>query len=167
MALNTETTIVVGRLVKQERDGEWLRASISTDHGPIAASTKLDSRSASVLADLTVGAVYEFVLSGDGKMYQGVPRYYFSNAKPTEAPAPSQEVAEAQQVAVVDAQGARERSIAMQSCVSSAARFYQHRIGYVADDGKDYPYTGEHLMTLAQQLYQLTQDAAAGTLGGE
>ena len=57
---------------------------------------------------------------------------------------------------------AKDRADDMRSAYHSAALFFQNRIEFAGEDGKLYPYTTDHLHTLAAEMYAAIERARAG-----
>lgn len=60
----------------------------------------------------------------------------------------------------------KDRAIAMESAYHSAALFFQHRLTFPVDEmggaRTEYPYTTDHLHTLAMEMYTAIEKARAG-----
>ena len=56
----------------------------------------------------------------------------------------------------------KDRAIAFESAYHSAALFFQNRLEFAGEDGKLYPYTTDHLHTLAAEMYAAIERARAG-----
>ena len=56
----------------------------------------------------------------------------------------------------------KDRASAFESAYHSAALFFQNRLEFAGEDGKLYPYTTDHLHTLAAEMYAAIERARAG-----
>jgi hypothetical protein len=106
-----------------------------------------------VVANLTAGLKIEADVSE--KPNGRYTNYYLNAWNFTTAPEPESNAKEA--TAVEDAQASKERAIAMQSCISSAAHFWGQRIT------EDLNYDLQAVKTLATEFYAMVQSARAGS----
>lgn len=56
----------------------------------------------------------------------------------------------------------KDRAIAMESAYKASAEFFKHRITFTDAEGKEWPYTTDHLHTLAVEIYAAIERARAG-----
>ena len=159
---------IIGRLTDVEqattRAGkEQVKLTIQEGARKLIATTDVGNQYGSdkLALSLIRGNSYKFSLGGEGKLFNGVAYYFFNGAEPVNAidPPEPEGIPAPTGTTVLDG---RDRAIAFESAYHSAVEFFKQRLGFIGDDGKEYPYTTDHLHTLAAEMYANIERARAG-----
>lgn len=159
---------IIGRLTDVEqattRAGKaQVKLTIQEGNRKLIATTDVGNQYGSdkLATSLIRGNSYKFTLGGEGKLFNGVAYYFFNGAEPVNTidPPEPEGVPAPTGTTVLDG---RDRAIATESAYSTAARFFEHRLTFTDAEGKEWPYTTDHLHTLASEIYQAIERARAG-----
>ena len=157
---------IIGRLTDVEqattRAGKaQVKLTIQEGKRKLIATTDVGNQYGSdkLATSLIRGNSYKFSLGGEGKLFNGVAYYFFNGADPVNAIDPPDPEGVPTGTTVLDG---RDRAIAMESAYSTAARFFAHRLTFLDAERNEYPYTTDHLHTLASEIYQAIERARAG-----
>lgn len=163
---------IIGRLTDikdaQTKAGAWqTRLTIQEGSRKIVASAKAGSDEAGFAKTLIKGNSYKFSLGGDGEMFGGAAWYFFNHAEPVNAVDPPEPQAGGDPGQIDDNPWpGKDRAIALESAYHSAALFFQNRLTFPAEEMggavREYPYTTDHLHTLAAEMYTAIEKARAG-----
>lgn len=166
---------IIGRLTDikdaQTKAGAWqTRLYIQEGNRKIVASTQAGSDAAGFAKTLIKGNSYKFSLGGDGSLIGGSAWYFFNHAEPVNAvdPPAAEPVGHSitdtgeGSVDVDNPWPAKDRGQDMQSAYKTSAEFFKHRLTFLDAEGKEWPYTTDHLHTLAAEIYAKIEMARAG-----